>query len=190
MKSTWRRLLLVLGSTVGGGDGSDVGARIAELIFASAAANTSFTYHHQSQPDHDARRVLWAQGTGALDEAPQGDVGAAGGATEGKGSPRGVRRLAPAARGGARAKREADVGGGEEALRGDMPRWKQDMLKNKTQTQWKKWLEKDATLKDPGYRGKGTEASSESGDVWKECGGMPRSRDALKHTPNLGILPK
>ena len=197
--------MLVAFGSAGNSHGSDVSARIADLLYGSLANATARAVNA------DGQRVLWAAGAGALPDSAEASEPSSSAASSSQ--QHAGRRLAPGGKaGGARSGGAAAGGGGAraavgrgraaaaavpaepEALRGDMPRWKQDMLKNKTQTAWKKWLEKDAAStpaeRSQGYRGKGTEVSSESGDVWKECGGMPRSSDTLKHTPNLGTLPK
>ena len=156
-----------------------------------------------------SRRYLWAAGQGSLPPTPEEQAAAdvaLDAALVVPGGPRARRSLATGGRGAASkrtaaaaAAAESSGGGAGGAAAGDkgellgfMPRWKQDMLKNKTKGQWQKWLNdqgKESDRKDPGYRGRGTEPSSDSGDVWKECGGMPKSSATLKHAPNLGTLP-
>lgn len=64
-----------------------------------------------------------------------------------------------------------------------MPKWKQDMLRNKTKNAWQTWI------KDPPKdRERPGRAPADSGDVWRECGGMPRLND--DSPPSRGSLPR
>lgn len=174
---------------------------IAELLWASVR-NTSATSTGSTPGQRDeqsSHRRLWAQGAGGLGEQEAvADLLAAGPESMGIGRRRGAGggRAGGGGKRAAAAGRASDAAGEPEAQSGFMPRWKQDMLKNKTGTAWRKWLEgqgKEAAtgLKDPAYGGRNTEGGhGSSGDYWKECGGMPKTSQVMKHSPNLGSLPK
>jgi hypothetical protein len=115
--------------------------------FASTLKDIMTNISHVS----DRRRMLWARGTGALQQSPSFSDGMVE----------------------------------EKAV--TMPRWKQDMLKNTTKGQWKKWLANEnspdkVTTRKPVIRS--------SGDVWKECGALPKLDQKFDQAPKLGNLPK
>ena len=175
---------------------------IAELLWASVR-NTSTASTSSTPPlheEHASHRRLWAQGAGGFGEQEAvADLLSAGPEAMGIGRRRGGGgggRVGGGNKRAGAAGRASDAAAEPESQSGFMPRWKQDMLKNKTGTAWRKWLEgqgKEAAtgLKDPAYGGRNTEGGhGSSGDYWKECGGMPKTSQVMKHSPNLGSLPK
>lgn len=109
------------------------------------------------------RRILWAKGTGSLSKTT--------------------------------STTQSDI---QDEKSGTMPRWKQDMLKNKTKGNWQKWLSNEMASTDKsgssssnnGKRGNGKILSRSSGDVWKECGALPKMSQTFAEAPKLGKLPK
>ena len=211
MITRWWPVLLLVHLTPGRSYGDSEMRSVAGLLWASVrntttAAADSPPRRLEEQAKH---RRLWAHGTGALDEqAAVADLLAAGPEAVGLGRRRGSGGGGRAGGGGnkrvAPLSKVTTAAVEAEEQSGNMPRWKQDMLKNKTGTAWRKWLDgqgKEAALglKDPAYGGRNTDAarsssssssSSSSGDYWKECGGMPKTSQVMKHAPNLGALPK